>query len=93
MTDDLALTLAATTVPAVVGSLLTFAGVWLSSRRTDRKVEEVRQLAAPTDQAWAERVELALADIRADARATREDMVRHLHDHATAGRHGGWFSH
>ena len=92
MTDDLAAVLLGTTVPALAGSVLTLAGVWLTSRRTDRKVEQVRELAAPTDQAWAERVELHLADIRADVRETRRDLIAHLHEHAGTG-HGGWFRH
>lgn len=90
MTDELAQVIAGSTVPAVVGSIVTLVGLWLTSRRTDRKVDQVAQLAAPTDQAWAERVELALADIRADVRNVRDEQLRHLHEHAT---HRGWFGH
>lgn len=86
MTDELAQVVAGSTVPAVVGAFATLAGVWLTSRRTNRKVEEVRELAAPTDQAWAERIEFALADIRGELREHRRDLVQHLHDHA--GGHG-----
>lgn len=65
-----------------VPGVLTLAGVWLTSRRTDKKVSRAIELSEPTGNGFAEHVLDELKVIKTDVRETKTLLVQHLADHA-----------
>ena len=62
-------------VPAAAAAIAAIAGSYFTSRSTNRKVNRVISLSEPTGNGFAEKVVSALAEIKAEQRAMREEQA------------------